>query len=177
MRKVNTNFENKKFNKLTAIEYVEHRLTGKEKRKRKVLKYLCECGNTLIAFETNVKYGTVKSCGCLKSQPKIHGKAKHRERSIEYKTWLNIRRRCSDPNTFGYAHYGGRGISVYEPWQNDFLAFEKYMIENLGEKPLPYEDYSIDRIDVNGNYEPGNLRWVDRITQANNKRKSRISKK
>lgn len=82
----------------------------------------------------------------------------------EYATWTGMKSRCSNPNETGYANYGGRGISVCAEWRHDFQAFFEYM----GPKPDP--SYSIDRIDVDGNYEPGNVRWATPKEQANNKR-------
>lgn len=85
----------------------------------------------------------------------------------EYRRWKNIKTRClckSDPH---YSRWGGRGISLYEPWQNDFMAFYDYVskLEHFGE-----EGYSLDRIDNDGNYEPGNLRWATLTTQSRNTR-------
>lgn len=84
--------------------------------------------------------------------------------SPEYKTWIGIKRRCCDPLDRAYPMYGGRGIKVHEPWVHDFLAFEAYM----GKKPS--SRHSIDRINNNGNYEPGNVRWATMAEQARNKR-------
>lgn len=80
-----------------------------------------------------------------------------------YLTWLGIRKRCKNKNLSDYKDYGGRGIKICEEWDNDFFSFYNYM----GDVP---KDMSIDRIDPNGNYEPGNVRWADSTTQARNKR-------
>jgi hypothetical protein len=72
--------------------------------------------------------------------------------------------RCENPNVERYPHYGGRGISICEEWRESFEAF----LRDMGRKPSP--DHSIDRIDVNGNYEPGNCRWATDSEQQRNKR-------
>lgn len=81
-----------------------------------------------------------------------------------YATWLGIKYRCYNSNSKDYIHYGGRGIKVYDGWINNFTAFNDY----VGEKPSA--DYSLDRIDNNGNYEPGNVRWATRHEQMANMR-------
>ena len=76
-----------------------------------------------------------------------------------------MKARCGNPNTPHYSYYGGRGIRVCEEWENDFSAFYKWSVEN------GYKDgLSLDRIDFNGNYEPGNCRWVELKRQQRNKR-------
>lgn len=90
-----------------------------------------------------------------------HGKAD----SPEYRTWTAIKRRCFNKNTADYEDYGGRGITVSNEWINDFQAF----YDHIG--PKPSDKYSIDRIDNNGNYEPGNVRWATASEQMKNQRK------
>jgi hypothetical protein len=84
-----------------------------------------------------------------------------------YSRWVSAKQRCTNPNAKCYGNYGGRGIAMSALWLNDFGSFERWINENLG--PCP-EGYSLDRIDNDGNYEPGNLRWASRIEQRNNAR-------
>lgn len=89
--------------------------------------------------------------------------------TVEYRTWCRMKERCNNSNRPDYYLYGGRGISVCDEWSKSFMAFYKH----IGPKPDP--SYSIDRIDVDGNYQPGNVRWTDKYTQARNKRRSVMS--
>ena len=85
--------------------------------------------------------------------------------SSEYNSWHGMKSRCFNPTDPAFKHYGGRGIIVCKGGKNDFSIFYKDM------GPKPGKEYSIDRVDVNGNYEPSNCRWADRSTQQKNKRK------
>ena len=82
-----------------------------------------------------------------------------------------MRKRCTNPKAHNYQYYGGRGISVYEPWRHDAGAFITWIEENIGPRP---EGMSIDRIDNDGDYEPGNLRWATHSQQVRNRRASRL---
>lgn len=96
----------------------------------------------------------------------IHGFAKRGKHTLEYKSWNAMRQRCNNPMSADYNHYGGRGIVVCERWAN----FEHFL-SDLGNKPS--KNHSLDRVDVNGNYEPSNCRWATQSIQMRNRRKKR----
>jgi len=83
-----------------------------------------------------------------------------------YQTWSGIKQRCYNINNNSYNNYGAKGIGIYSEWKNDFNKFKKYVEKNLGEKDA---NLSLDRINPKGDYEPGNIRWANKITQAYNK--------
>lgn len=127
----------------------------------------CDCGNTVYVGTTKLLRGRQKSCGCYKREkeklPKKHGMSRKRI----YNVYYDMLGRCKNPSFAGYKNYGGRGIKVCEEWNNSFVSFYKWAIEN------GYTDnLMIDRIDVDGNYEPSNCRFVPRKQQMNNKTNS-----
>jgi hypothetical protein len=91
-----------------------------------------------------------------------------KRRMPEYRAWRSMRDRCYNLNYSSYPIYGGRGISVCEAWNGSFERF----LADMGMKPSP--KHSIERLDVNGNYEPNNCVWADHFQQANNRRNNRI---
>lgn len=125
----------------------------------------CSCGNIATVIGSKLRSGTTKSCGCARKSKIAQGFSKTRL----YRIWSLMKKRCYRNENENFKHYGGRGIEVCDEWKKDFIAFRSWALSN------GYADnLSIDRIDVNGNYEPKNCRWVDTKTQANNRRNNRI---
>lgn len=122
---------------------------------------LCECGAKKDAAGYSLRAGKVRSCGCLQRESRVHHGASY---TVEYQAWRGMKRRCYNPSSPGYDSWGGRGIAVCDRWKNSFESF----LADMGERPG--EGYSLDRIDVDGNYEPGNCRWATAATQSRNKR-------
>ena len=133
-----------------------------ETSKQKATYGLFECQYCKKEFEartTHIKSGNTKSCGCLSGEK--HGLHQNKF----YKTWYNMRDRCTNPKIKAYKDYGGRGITVCEEWL-DVVNFVDW-----AEKTYPnIEGYTLDRIDNDKGYSPENCRWVDKSTQVINQR-------
>ena len=121
----------------------------------------CECGTERLVRHNGLRKGVSTSCGCARLESvTTHGLTN----SSEYKIWSGMIQRCRNPKDKDYENYGARGISVCEQW-NDFVSF----IRDMGNRPSGA--HSVDRWpDLNGNYEPGNVRWATMTQQARNKR-------
>lgn len=130
----------------------------------KYLKYpmRCDCGGETWTTSTSLVRGMTRSCGCVHI---THGETRNGKSSPEYLSWKSMKQRCNDPKATGYQNYGGRGIRICERW----AQYENFLAD-MGRRPTP--DHSLDRIDNDRDYEPGNCRWATPLEQTENRRVS-----
>jgi hypothetical protein len=157
---------------LRSGKLVAMKIVGK-RGKQNLWECACDCGSITTAIATQIAKGTKTSCGCKRKEPRkprpdlvkrnkenaIHGQTNSRT----YSSWRALKFRCENKDNKDYPNYGGRGIKVCDQWSKSFSEF----LRDMGERP---EGTSIDRIDPDGNYEPGNCRWASNKKQSNNKR-------
>jgi hypothetical protein len=152
-----------KFGRLSVVRY-----EGKHGNRH--TKWLClrQCGSDKVVLGCNLKKGSTLSCGCYgRERHTKHGfrPADNRESAPEYSVWQGIKQRCNNPRAGAYPNYGGRGIRICDRWSSDFSSF----IADVGRRPAA--DLTLERIDNDGHYEPGNVKWATRLEQRANQRK------
>lgn len=154
-----------KFGRLTVIARAENHIQTNGQRKTQWL-CQCECGKKIIIKASDLKSGHTRSCGCLRIE-KItkHGLIGTRI----YIIWHNIKQRCYNPKDSNYKNYGSRGIIMCDEWLKDFKSFYDWAKAHGYDENTKRGECTIDRIDVNGNYEPSNCRFVNMKVQQCNK--------
>ena len=159
-----------KFGRLTVVSRVSNSKSGH-------IRFLCkcECGIEKICQKQNLQVGATTSCGCLqRERSSQHNKGKKHKLTHGlsgnnfYHIWENIIQRITNPNHKEYENYGGRGIKLHPKWEGGAESFVKYIRMALGPKPTP--KHSLDRIDNEKGYIPGNLRWATATQQHHNRR-------
>lgn len=155
------------FGRLTAIS--DQRRVRIKDRWRLVCDCVCRCGEVREGIHVDVLHsGGTNSCGCYHRDRTSEIKGKHRQTGTRlYRIWCGMRQRCANPSNPAFGYYGDRGISVCPEWRDAFPAFEEWATQNGYAK-----DLSIERVDVNGNYEPSNCTWIPRRDQSRNLRKT-----
>lgn len=159
------NLIGQRFGRLTVVAQTNERIN-----RSVVWECKCDCGNTHYVQSNSLLTGRTQSCGCLlKERRGVARTTHHMSNEKIYAVWQGMRKRCFSTNHKNYADYGGRGITVCDEWNSSFEAFYNYVsqLPHFGEN-----GYSLDRINNDGNYEPGNVRWATRKVQANNTRKT-----
>lgn len=158
-----------RFGKLLVVERAENTLQGQARWRCK-----CDCGNESIVRGADLRLGNTITCGCgaherMTKMNYKHGATFRNKTSRLYNVWSGMKQRCNYEKHASYKYYGGRGIRVCKEW-DDFEAFKEWAESHGYDNSPKRGECTLDRINVNGNYEPDNCRWVSMKEQAANKR-------
>lgn len=154
---------------LTGQRFVRLLVLGPLERRGHNRYWLCRCDCGALRQIAQCNLSRQQSCGCkLREDTGNRFRLDGKTTRPLYGTWCGIKQRCLNPKNQSYPNYGGRGVGVSPDWADDYWAFEDWILEALGERP---EGCTLDRVDNDGNYEPGNLRWATKLEQSNNARK------
>lgn len=165
MRKGIKDISGERFGRLVAVSFAYR------KNNSTFWKCICDCGTEIVARASSLRGGNKKSCGCLRTELNremakenvVHGLSNTRIEIIH----TSMKQRCYNPKNANYQNYGGRGIEVFEGWKH-LKSFAEWAFKNGYD-----ENLTLERIDVDGNYEPSNCTWIPRREQYLNKRMSR----
>ncbi len=158
---------NQRFGRLAVLTYAGMKPVGLN-RQFAQWHCQCDCGNSAIVTSLNLKANVTKSCGCLQREVSGQRATTHGHyKSPEYRVWQAMLDRCRRPNSTVFKHYGGRGISVCDRWVTSFQHFW----DDMGPCPVKHQ---LDRINNDGNYEPGNCRWATKEQNIANRRNTRL---
>ena len=173
-----TNIKGERYGRLLVKKFSHIDKTARWKCK-------CDCGKVVIRDGAGLRAGYINSCGCLRVENTRKMKTTHGARSNLldkgqerlYSLWCAVKDRTGNPNNESYERYGGRGIKLYKKWIKDYVSFKLYM-ENLEgyNANLTGKQITIERIDNNEGYKPGNIRWASPKEQGANKRNNIIVK-
>lgn len=150
-----------RFGRLVVVERA-----GTSRNRQAMWRCRCDCGKKIAVQGYHLRTGHTQSCGCFHRDQTKRANTTHGEEGTRlYGIWRGMKSRCYNPNVQKYKDYGGRGIKICEEWLDDFQAFYDWAMSH------GYTDaLSIDRIDVDGNYEPSNCRWATAKEQRHNRR-------
>lgn len=165
-----------RYGRLVVLSRDENHVTaGGNKKVRWLCR--CDCGNTITVSANDLTSGHTASCGCLYRDSRTEcNKTDGRRSDRLYGVYSNMKSRCYNPKSTSYKYYGGRGIKIAQEWLDDYAAFRKWAYANGYDDAAPHGECTIDRIDVDGNYEPSNCRWVNLSTQSKNRRNTKAYK-